>query len=58
MSSQWGSIPEWEAWSSSNEARRHHLPAGVQQYVPRKGEGWPEDSMPFKDLNEAVNAKY
>jgi hypothetical protein len=28
------------------------------QYVPKKGEGFPEESMPFKDVTEAVNAKY
>ena len=42
----------------SKEARRQHLPAGIMQFVPRKGEGFPEESMPFKDLNEPINAKY
>ncbi|KXZ49224.1 hypothetical protein GPECTOR_22g815 [Gonium pectorale] len=58
VSTQWESIPAFEAWSCSADARRHHLPSGVYQYVPRRGEGFPEDYIPFKDLNEAVNAKY
>ena len=58
MSTMWASIPQWEAWSAGAAARRHHLPAGVLQYVPKKGEGFPEDYLPFKDLSEAVNAKY
>ncbi|GAX77967.1 hypothetical protein CEUSTIGMA_g5409.t1 [Chlamydomonas eustigma] len=58
VSTQWASIAEWESWATSDVARRHHLPAGVMQYVPKKGEGFPEDSMPFKDATDAVNAKY
>ncbi len=58
MSTMWDSIPNWESWSAGAEARRHHLPSGVKQYVPRKGEGFPEDYLPFKDLNEPVSAKY
>lgn len=26
VSSSWKSIPAWEAWACSNEARRSHLP--------------------------------
>jgi hypothetical protein len=37
-SSSWASIPEWEAWSLSEPCRRSHLPLGVWQYVPAKGE--------------------
>lgn len=36
--STWASIPEWEAWSLSEACRRSHLPLGVWQYVPAKGE--------------------
>jgi heme-degrading monooxygenase HmoA len=54
----WSSIPAWEAWSSGEVARRLHLPAGTYQYVPKKGEGFPEDFLPFRDLDTAVNAKY
>ncbi len=31
---------------------------GVWQYVPRKGEGFPEDFVFFVGYDEAVNAKY
>lgn len=27
VSSEWESIPEWEAYSCSNESRRSHLPS-------------------------------
>lgn len=57
-SSKWASIPEWEAWSLSEPCRRSHLPLGVWQYVPAKGEGFPEDFVFFVDYKEAVNAKY
>jgi heme-degrading monooxygenase HmoA len=54
----WSSIPAWEAWSTSEVARRLHLPDGTYQYVPNKGEGFPEDFLPFRDLDAAVSAKY
>eukprot|EP00891_Asterochloris_glomerata_P001589 jgi/Astpho2/1589/Aster-x1017 len=66
--SRWETIPQWEAYSLSPEARRSHLPwvsqqmygeaGGVYQFVPDKGAGFPEDFVPFKDLNRPVNAKY
>lgn len=56
--SSWASIPEWEAWSLSAECRRSHLPWGVWQTVPKKGEGFPEDFVPFVNYDEPVNAKY
>lgn len=56
--SRWASIPEWEAYSLSEIARRSHLPWGVYQYVPAKGEGFPEDFIPFKKMDNFVNAKY
>jgi hypothetical protein len=31
----------------SPECRRSHLPAGIFQWVPGKGEGFPEDFVPF-----------
>ena len=31
---------------------------GVYQYVPGKGEGFPEDFIPFKQMDAMVNAKY
>ena len=31
---------------------------GVYQYVPAKGEGFPEDFIPFKAMDTLVNAKY
>lgn len=32
--------------------------AGVFQYVPAKGQGFPEDFVPFRDLEDAVAARY
>eukprot|EP00775_Hariotina_reticulata_P008710 gene8710-8891_t len=58
VSSLWESIPSWEAWSKSDLARQHHMPTGVYQYVPAKGEGFPEDFVPFRDYDQAVVAKY
>lgn len=58
VSSRWASIPQWEAWSCTNVARRSHMPLGVLQYVPKKGEGFPDDFAPFKDMTQAVNPKY
>lgn len=58
VSSLWESIPAWEAWSKSSAGTQQHLPAGVYQYVPPKGEGFPEAFVPFRDYEEAVNAKY
>lgn len=57
-SSSWASIPEWEAWSLSPECRRSHLPGGIYQWVPGKGEGFPEDFVPFVEYDAPVNAKY
>lgn len=34
------------------------LVQGVYQYVPAKGEGFPEDFIPFKAMDTLVNAKY
>lgn len=48
MSSMWESIPLWEAWSKSDAGRQQHMPVGVYQYVPKKGEGFPEDFVPFR----------
>ena len=33
-------------------------PLRVHQIVPKKGEGFPEDFVPFVDYDEPVNAKY
>ena len=48
VQTQWESIPAWEAWSGGPAARRHHYPAGLYQYAPKRGEGFPEDYLPFK----------
>ncbi|KAK9809935.1 hypothetical protein WJX72_001959 [[Myrmecia] bisecta] len=56
--SRWASVPEWEKWSCSPEARRSHLPLTVMQYVPSNREGFPEDFVPFRAMQQAVNAKY
>ncbi|KAF8073066.1 hypothetical protein HT031_000727 [Scenedesmus sp. PABB004] len=58
VSSSWASIPEWEAWSLSDPCRRSHLPWGIWQLVPAKGEGFPEDFVPFVGYDTPVNAKY
>jgi hypothetical protein len=52
----WASIPEWEAWSLSAECRRSHLPGGLYQWVPGKGEGFPEDFVPFVVSVQAATA--
>ena len=31
---------------------------GIWQYVPKPGEGFPEDFVPFMDMNTFVQAKY
>ena len=50
-------MPEWEAWSV--RPPRTQLPAGCMQYAPRKGEGFPEDYLPWKAMEDVVpNAKY
>ncbi len=57
--SMWLSIPDWEAWSAGKVSRLLTLPTGVLQYAPGKGEGFPEDYVPFKDMaGEVPNAKY
>lgn len=58
VSSLWESIPAWEAWSKSAAGTQQHIPTGVYQYVPAKGEGFPEAFVPFRDYDAAVNAKY
>ncbi|MEW5318061.1 MAG: hypothetical protein WDW38_009314 [Sanguina aurantia] len=58
VSTLWQTIPDFEAWSTSMPARRSHFPRGVLQYVPAKGEGFPEDFVPFRDLSAPVSAKY
>lgn len=47
--SHWASVPAFERWSLSAECRRHHLPSGIYQFMPRRGEGFPEDFVPIKD---------
>jgi hypothetical protein len=54
----WDTIASWERWSSSETCRRLHLPSGVYQRVPNKGEGFPEDFLPFRDYDAPVNPKY
>jgi len=58
VSASWASIVDFESWMTRDECRRSHLPPGVWQYVPRKGEGFPEDFVPFVAYDEPVNAKY
>jgi heme-degrading monooxygenase HmoA len=58
VSAQWASIVDFERWMTLDACRRSHLPPGVWQYVPRRGEGFPEDFVPFVDYDEPVNAKY
>ncbi len=48
--SMWGSAKEFETWSASPASRRVGLPQGVYQFVPAKGEGLPEDFLPFKTV--------
>jgi heme-degrading monooxygenase HmoA len=58
VSAQWASIVDFERWMTDDACRRSHLPPGVWQYVPRRGEGFPEDFVPFVEYDEPVNAKY
>jgi heme-degrading monooxygenase HmoA len=58
VSASWASIVDFERWMTLDACRRSHLPPGVWQYVPRKGEGFPEDFVPFVSYDEPVNAKY
>lgn len=58
VSAQWASVVDFERWMLDDACRRSHLPPGVWQYVPRRGEGFPEDFVPFVDYDEPVNAKY
>ena len=51
-----GSEPFWPASNSLQKFRV--CVQGVYQFVPDKGAGFPEDFVPFKDLNRPVNAKY
>ncbi|GIM03189.1 hypothetical protein Vretimale_7994 [Volvox reticuliferus] len=57
VSTQWDSLAAFETWSRSAAACRHHYPAGVYQYAPRRGEGIPEDYLPFKDVGDTAGAK-
>eukprot|EP01025_Chloroclados_australasicus_P028539 TRINITY_DN2828_c0_g1_i3.p1 TRINITY_DN2828_c0_g1~~TRINITY_DN2828_c0_g1_i3.p1 ORF type:complete len:260 (-),score=38.00 TRINITY_DN2828_c0_g1_i3:651-1319(-) len=56
--SKWASIPKWEAFNLSKAARRSHLPVGIWQMVPETGDGFPEDFVPFYEMNSSVMAKY
>ncbi|KAF6257036.1 hypothetical protein COO60DRAFT_1640292 [Scenedesmus sp. NREL 46B-D3] len=58
VASYWESAPLYEAWRNSSAAITAHLPSGTYQYVPKRGEGFPEDFIPFRDYDQAVNAKY
>ncbi|GLI62031.1 hypothetical protein VaNZ11_004608 [Volvox africanus] len=58
VSTHWNSPAAFEAWSRSAAASRHHYPAGVYQYAPRRGEGVPEDYLPFKDVGDPARAKH
>ena len=48
VTSMWASLQQYEQYAVGAEARRHHLPAGVMQFIPRKGEGFPEDFVPVR----------
>ncbi|GLC36881.1 hypothetical protein PLESTB_000182700 [Pleodorina starrii] len=54
VSTQWESLAVYEEWARSDEARRHHYPGGVYQFAPRRGEGFPEDYLPFREAPEAA----
>ena len=45
-------------WPASNNLQLIVCVQGVFQFVPDKGAGFPEDFIPFKDLDKPVNAKY
>jgi len=58
VEARWASVADFERWMLLDACRRSHLPPGVWQYVPRRGEGFPEDFVPFVAYDEPVNAKY
>jgi heme-degrading monooxygenase HmoA len=58
VTARWASAADFERWMLDDACRRSHLPPGVWQYVPRRGEGFPEDFVPFVNYDEPVNAKY
>ena len=58
VSSLWLSIAAWEGWALSAASRRSHLPEGVQQHVPKDGEGFAEDFIPFTNYSQPVVARY
>ena len=59
ITTNWETVGSWEAWSRSRESRKlEPLPLGVLQFVPARGEGFPEDNVGFKDLTSHVDAKY
>lgn len=43
--SYWESISLYEAWRNTPGAIQQHLPSGVYQYVPKKGEGFPGEAI-------------
>jgi heme-degrading monooxygenase HmoA len=48
VSTLWESPAACSAWAASGTARRSHdLPDAVRQFAPARGEGVPEDHMPF-----------
>ena len=40
----WASEADCQSWRGSS---RHHLPTGISQLAPAKGEGFPEQYTPF-----------
>ena len=62
VASCWVDTATYEAWRNGRTAAEagaaQHLPSGIYQYVPRRGEGFPEDFVPFRDYDEPVSAKY
>ena len=40
----WSSEADCQSWRSTS---RHHLPTGISQLAPAKGEGFPEQYTPF-----------
>jgi antibiotic biosynthesis monooxygenase (ABM) superfamily enzyme len=58
VTSRWASVPQWEAWDLSGPARRSHLPTGIWQHPPARGEGFPETFIPIVGNYDLIHARY
>lgn len=56
ITSKWASIPEWEAFNLSKEARRHHLPSVCPQFrLPIQEPGTSHESAINLDYRKIIH---